>query len=148
MFIYYKMSWIDKTQYNPDDICSICHEEYGTTTGIYKTINCNHIFHNDCLYTYCEHNRGDIVCPVCRGDIGDACMDVSAFKEYFLGNSSGGPLFDGNEDILAIYEKNNPAPLPVPPSTRRTRRNRNRRGGKNRRTGKNRKSRTNRREKR
>jgi hypothetical protein len=99
------MSWIDKNQYDPDEICPICYEKYGTTQGIYKT-NCNHIFHNNCLNEYCEHNNGEIVCPICRADVGYTCTDVWAFKEQLLGNMNGDPLFDGNKDILDIYNNN------------------------------------------
>ena len=94
------MSMIDLSQYNPDDICPICHENYGTTKGIYKT-ECNHIFHNDCLNEYCELKRGKITCPICRSDVGDACMAVWAFKEKALGDDDN--LFNGNKHILDIY---------------------------------------------
>jgi len=96
------MSWIDTSQYDQSDICPICHEEYGTTKAIYKTV-CNHNFHNDCLNEYCESANGEIYCPICRADIGYACTDVWAFKEKVLGNSRGGPLFNGNKHILEIY---------------------------------------------
>jgi hypothetical protein len=72
--------WLGVNQYNPDDICSICHENYGTSQAIYKT-PCNHVFHNNCLNQYCEMYEGNIVCPICRSDLGDSCMDVWAFKE-------------------------------------------------------------------
>jgi len=96
------MSWIDPSQYDPNDICPICHDNYGTTQAIYKT-KCNHMFHNDCLNGYCEMYNGEVLCPVCRADIDYGCMDVWAFKEKALGNASGSPLFNGNEHILAIY---------------------------------------------
>jgi hypothetical protein len=96
------MSWIDKNKYDPHEICPICHEEYGTTQGIYKT-SCNHIFHNNCLNEYCELNNGEIQCPVCRGDLGHTCMDVWAFKEKSLGTDNDDKLFNGNQDILDIY---------------------------------------------
>lgn len=99
------MTWIDTSQYNPNDICPICHEKYGTAKAIYKT-NCNHIFHNDCLNEYCELQQGEITCPLCRADVGNLCMDVWAFKEHALGNSTGGPLFNGNQHILDIYNGN------------------------------------------
>ena len=96
------MPWIDTTQYNQSDICPICHEEYGTTKAIYKTV-CNHNFHNDCLHDYCESTNSEILCPICRSNLGYACTDVWAFKEKALENSRGGPLFNGNEHILKIY---------------------------------------------
>jgi len=61
-------------------------------------------FHNNCLYDYCIKNRGNIKCPVCRSDIGYACTDVAGFKEKFLGNPDGSPLFEGNKHILDIYD--------------------------------------------
>jgi hypothetical protein len=100
------MTMIDSSQYDPDDICPICHDNYGTTKGIYKT-ECNHIFHNDCLNEYCELKHGEISCPICRGDVGDACMAVWAFKEKALGNPMSGPLFNGNQHILDIYRNQN-----------------------------------------
>ena len=99
------MSWLDPSQYDSNDECPICYEVYGTTKGIYKT-ECNHIFHNDCLNGYCEHSNGNIVCPICRYDIEDACNDVWAFKNHALGNSSGKPMFNGNQHIQHIYKKN------------------------------------------
>ena len=98
------MSWIDSSQYNPHDTCPICYEKYGTNNAIYKT-DCNHIFHNDCLNEYCEHTNGNITCPVCRADVGDACNAVWAFKEKMLGNESDKPLFDGNPRIMEIYNR-------------------------------------------
>jgi hypothetical protein len=46
---------------------------------------------------------GEIVCPICRSDVEYACMDVWAFKNHMLGNTTGGPLFNGNEHLLEIY---------------------------------------------
>lgn len=102
------MSWINPSEYDPNEICALCQEEYGITTGIYKT-DCNHIFHNDCLNDYCKHENGEIKCPLCRSDIEDACNDVWSFKNYLLGSASGKPLFNGNQHIQDIYNKNNPS---------------------------------------
>ena len=99
------MSWIDTSQYEPSDMCPICQEEYGTTQAIYNTL-CNHNFHNNCLNEYCEMTNGDILCPVCRADLDYTCTNVWAFKEKALGNSRGGPLFNGNQHILDIYNRN------------------------------------------
>jgi len=96
------MSWLNPSQYDQNDICPICHENYGTTQAIYKT-QCNHIFHNDCLNGYCEINEGEIACPVCRSDLEYACMDVWAFKDKALGNPRSEPLFNGDQHVLAIY---------------------------------------------
>jgi hypothetical protein len=96
------MSWIDSTQYDEKEPCPICHEKYGKTKGIYRA-SCGHIFHNDCLNDYCDHLNGVIVCPLCRKDVGNLCIDVWAFKEKALSNNSGEPLFNGNKEILNAY---------------------------------------------
>lgn len=66
---------IDITQFDPEDVCPICLNNYGTTQAIFET-RCGHKFHNDCLNNYCASQRGVIVCPVCRADVGDACKQV------------------------------------------------------------------------
>ena len=66
---------IDITQFDPEDVCPICLNKYGTNQAIFQT-RCGHNFHNDCLNNYCMHQRGSIVCPVCRADVGDACKQV------------------------------------------------------------------------
>lgn len=128
------MSMIDLSQYNPDDICPICHEKYGTTKGIYKT-DCGHIFHNDCLYEFCEHKHGDISCPMCRADLGQTCHAVAAFKEKALGDDVH--LFNGNQHILDIYRNQISAQggrrRKIRKSVKKTKRTK-RRASKNRRT--------------
>jgi hypothetical protein len=100
------MSWIDPTEYNETDLCSICQDVLGNVQAIYKTA-CNHKFHNDCLDAYCESKHGQIKCPSCRADVGeDTCLSVSAFKEHTLGNPQGTPLFHGNQHVLDIYNGN------------------------------------------
>jgi hypothetical protein len=105
------MTWLDTSQYNPNDLCSICLEKIGTTQAIYQT-PCKHNFHNDCLYNYCESPYGksvggNIHCPVCRRYLGyETCTDVDAFKDKVLSDYSG-PLFDGNAHILEIYNNQN-----------------------------------------
>ena len=124
------MSWIDTTQYDPAELCSICHEPYGTTTAIYKT-PCRHIFHNDCLYNYCKSTNGKIVCPVCRADVEEACMDVSAFKEKALYEPS--ELFSENQHVLDIYNNIN-KPLSNGGKRKKRVKKTKKRTGKNRRT--------------
>ena len=123
------MSWLDTTQYNPDDICSICLQKYTTTKGVYKT-DCGHIFHNDCLIQLCDSKKENITevpCPICRANIPyTTCMDVWAFKEHALDTSS----FNGNEHLLKIYNK---PPAGEGKKTKRVK-NTKRKGGKNRRT--------------
>jgi hypothetical protein len=99
------MPWLDKTEYNPKEICSLCLEKYTKSKGVYQILPCKHIFHNDCLNRYCEHEEGDIKCPLCRGDTEEyTCMDVWAFKNYALDPSS----LQGNKHLLKIYDKNKP----------------------------------------
>lgn len=114
-------TWLDISQYNPTDICQICQEEYGTEQAIFRT-PCGHDFHNNCLCGYCESQNGNILCPVCRAYIGESCMDVWAFKEHALGRADGGPLFNGNQHILDIYNSNNPNILAQQGGKRRRRR--------------------------
>ena len=127
------MSWVDPSEYDPADICSICHEEYGITQAIYKT-PCHHLFHNNCLEAYCQSQQGNIICPLCRSNVEEACMDVWAFKTKTLGNLNGNELFHGNEHLLQIYhaqpdhanhaQLNEPQPNMYGGRARRTRRTR------------------------
>ena len=100
------MPWLFPPQYNALDICPICHDSLGTEKGVYKT-SCNHIFHNDCLYDLCDR-RHDIICPICRTNLSEdgTCDDVFAFKHHDL-RSITGRLFDGNQDILTVYNNQN-----------------------------------------
>lgn len=112
--------WLDISQYTPTDICQICQEDYGTEQAIFRT-PCGHDFHNNCLSDYCESQNGNIVCPVCRSDIGESCMDVWAFKEHALGRADGGQLFNGNQHVLNIYNGQNMLPSQGGKRRRRTR---------------------------
>ena len=96
--------WLDVTEYNPKDECPICHEDFGTEQAIYKT-PCNHIFHNNCLNTYCEAYNGNVLCPMCRQDIEYSCMDIWAFKNKSLGDSknpNNAPSFN-SKHVSDIY---------------------------------------------
>ena len=78
--------WVGLNEYNPEDMCPICHDDYGTTQAIFKT-PCGHLFHNNCLLSYCDTNQGNVVCPICRADIEESCNDVYAFAseaEYIM----------------------------------------------------------------
>lgn len=99
--------WVGVEDYDSNDICPICHENYGTIQAIFKT-PCNHLFHNNCLNDYCETYQGNVVCPVCRSDLNYSCTDVWAFKEQALMDSENRPLpFQENEHILNIYRNQN-----------------------------------------
>ena len=92
------MSWLNPSQYNPDEICSICMQELGIKQAIYqgevdKTIvneigECPHKFHNNCFNNYCEHpdneskyNKDEsLPCPLCSKPLKNSCMDVWSFK--------------------------------------------------------------------
>ncbi len=54
-------SVIDKIRYK-GEICVICQEEYKTSERV-GILNCNHVFHSDCIYTWLDHDR---TCPLCR----------------------------------------------------------------------------------
>jgi hypothetical protein len=84
--------------------CPICLEKFRETPNkaIYQS-NCGHLFHNDCLLQDCNHNNGNNSCPICRSRLGMDCMDVYAFNKKALGNQSGEPLFNNDQDILQIY---------------------------------------------
>ena len=62
-------------EYDPNEACPICLNDFGTSQAIFQT-KCGHNFHNDCLQEYCRSNRGNIVCPVCRANVGNACRDT------------------------------------------------------------------------
>ncbi len=64
---------IDVSQFDPKELCPICLNEYGNNLAVFQT-NCGHKFHNDCLQDYCRSQRGNVVCPVCRTNVGDACQ--------------------------------------------------------------------------
>jgi hypothetical protein len=70
--------WVGLNEYNPTDDCPICQNEFGTTQAIFKT-PCGHLFHNNCLLSWCDEKGGDIECPMCRSDIAEYCNDVYAF---------------------------------------------------------------------
>mgnify|MGYP001166723081 CR=1 FL=1 len=48
-----------------DNICSVCLDEFKDGDTI-KKLNCNHIFHKDCLEPWLNNNRN---CPLCRQNI-------------------------------------------------------------------------------
>ena len=50
----------------PDNICSVCLEEF-KEDDILKKLNCEHIFHKDCLEPWLNNNNRN--CPLCRTDI-------------------------------------------------------------------------------
>ena len=129
------MSWLSIDEYNSNDICPICHEEYGTTQAIYKT-ECGHIFHNNCLNDYCEHYDGNIVCPMCRANIGEnACMDVWAFKNKALGRLNNDLYFRNNPHVQSIYNSQlNDAPVNIHGGRNRRQRSNRQRSNRNSRT--------------
>ena len=140
------MSWLAPGEYNENDICPICNLRLGTSAAIYET-ECGHIFHNDCLDAKCvSRNEGeDVTCPVCSADLGDVgndCISVWGFKNKALGN--GAPLFNGNQHILDIYNKQGP-PSAGPEGGRKQKGTKSRRRTK--RSRKSRKSRKSRRHK-
>lgn len=75
-----------KNAYN--DECSICMEEYNNLDII--KLNCNHIFHNNCMLRYIETKYKELSnklifcnklrCPLCRYQI--KCIDINKLIYY------------------------------------------------------------------
>lgn len=124
-------SWVDINDYDPNEICPICTENFGRVKAIYKT-PCNHMFHNNCLLNYCESKKGIITCPICRKNLDDSCLDVWNFKEHNLGSIDGRPLFN-SEHVSKLYERKQRTP--------------SRQGGKKQKTQKNKRNKRNKRNK-
>ena len=59
-----------------DNTCSICLDRI--TSGNVKT-KCRHKFHKQCLIGWCQQNRDDTKCPICRGDINATCKKILPF---------------------------------------------------------------------
>ena len=103
--------WVNKD--HPDlanqSTCPICLDEFSDTPNkaIYKA-SCGHLFHNNCLLEHCDARHGNADCPICRANLGTDCMDVYAFKEKAIDNPEGRPLFDGDEEVLKIYNEQEP----------------------------------------
>lgn len=58
-----------KIIYNKDlDICTICFDDYNQSSDIRKIINCNHIYHYNCLNEWIV-NYNNKTCPICRLDL-------------------------------------------------------------------------------
>jgi len=49
----------------PENNCSICLEEF-KNEDILKKLNCDHIFHKDCLQPWINNNNNNKTCPLCR----------------------------------------------------------------------------------
>ena len=51
----------------PENNCSICLEEY-KNEDVLKKLDCNHIFHKDCLGSWINNNtnKNNKTCPLCR----------------------------------------------------------------------------------
>lgn len=105
------MTWLDPTQYNPKDVCSLCLNKFGVKKAVYKT-QCNHVFHNNCLDDYCEHHYGNIKCPICRKTISD-CERFWAFRNKTLREQ----VFNGNQHVISIYNASDSASVSASDST-------------------------------
>ena len=98
--------WKTYKEVDSDEVCPICLEKYvdTPTQAIYKTW-CGHLFHNDCLHSYCELNEEGTQCPICKRHIQDDkhqnCMDVWAFKTKSLSLEDNTELLP--EDMAKIY---------------------------------------------
>jgi hypothetical protein len=58
--------------------CSICLEDINIIKEDIVKLNCNHIFHLDCI-SKVENNS----CPLCRGDILNGCPGNHNVKTFF-----------------------------------------------------------------
>lgn len=93
------------------EMCAVCLRTFAETPELiaFTTTLCNHTFHGDCLFDWCESRNpsirrfNDIAnkgCPLCRAPLGHDCEDVYAFKHKVLYD----PTFSGNTKIAKIYE--------------------------------------------
>ena len=60
-----------------DNTCSICLDRI--TSGNVKT-KCKHNFHKQCLIGWCQKNRDDAKCPICRSNINATCKKILPFN--------------------------------------------------------------------
>ena len=49
-------------EYSKEDSCSICLDNYKAQEQVGR-LNCGHVFHNDCIRSWLEHQKS---CPLCR----------------------------------------------------------------------------------
>jgi len=59
---------------DPTINCSIC-QDRGGSSMIWRTLYCNHSFHNACILSWFDRS---VNCPVCRADIRDARAEAAA----------------------------------------------------------------------
>ena len=60
-----------------DNTCPICLDRI--VSGNIKT-TCKHNFHKKCLIGWCNGNRDNVKCPICRSDINDTCKKILPFN--------------------------------------------------------------------
>jgi hypothetical protein len=93
----------------PEDVCNICFATFAETPELiaFTTKACKHTFHAKCLVQWCEavppgqasvdiDTKG---CPTCRAPLKEDCMQVWAFVNKALANST----FSGNTKIAELY---------------------------------------------
>lgn len=69
---------------NEENICAICHDNLDGSAEEY-TLHCNHIFHKNCMATWCRDKLDDCACPVCRRILKDKEMiDIGFSAEIIL----------------------------------------------------------------
>lgn len=96
--------WLSLEQYASNEICGICLDEFGNKQAIYQ-LPCGHKFHNNCLVDFCEHNRGEISCPMDRIRVPENdCHAVWAFKNKALGTPSNSVPIFSNNFLMNMYD--------------------------------------------
>ena len=62
---------INPKKYNKtldDTICIICLEQLNKSTHLISLLECNHLYHYDCIHKWFEEHNN---CPICNKDISD-----------------------------------------------------------------------------
>ncbi len=59
----------------PDDVCSICHENYLDTDITIKCKECNNFFHDNCVHNWLTKSE-KCSCPMCRTSIISTTSDI------------------------------------------------------------------------
>lgn len=85
---------IDLTSNNYGE-CSICFKKMDRTN--YMDLQCNHIFHRNCIRVWIKSKKGKVSCPLCRRESTSLDLNEKKYfdKAYWWGDYSDGS--DGEE---------------------------------------------------
>jgi hypothetical protein len=107
MYNYIIMPYVVQRKISKDD-CGICYETLKDRTKAVFKLPCGHLFHNNCLNDYCEHEHRiahampDTKCPICREPFDpEQCNTFWAFKNKRLRNARG--TADLKKETFRIY---------------------------------------------